>query len=250
MSYLAPGVFLCGASQSYLLANVLRPSFEHVLLAENPLQCYAALKIGAPSQFSISLRQKFMSDSVDHIDVLQSTFFSHNPRFIEMVGARYDKLKKFCHDTTTDAPETITSLFFSPAAIVLLQNLMGFRNSLNSLILTMKRKVIIEWFPSRLWQYFALFLFSLSFACACTLAKSSLVTLPASWSFRIFFHLEHGKKAMVHDAEFRKASPRNSWRGENMKRSTRLTSIPLFVNYAFKVVKGKIMEPEQIVDEI
>ncbi|TGO24693.1 hypothetical protein BPAE_0097g00010 [Botrytis paeoniae] len=92
---------------------------------------YAALKIGAPSQFSTSLEQEFMSTSVDHIDVLPSLFFSHNPRFIEMVSARYDKLKEFCHDTTTDAPETMTSLFFSPAVTVLLRSLMGFRNSWN-----------------------------------------------------------------------------------------------------------------------
>ncbi|KAF7883043.1 hypothetical protein EAF00_011532 [Botryotinia globosa] len=135
---LAPGLFLCDDNQwnhvllgqSYLLANVLQSSFEHVLLAENPLQCYAALKVGAPSQFSTSLQRKFMSDSVDHIDVLPSAFFSHNPRFIEMVSARYDELKAFCHDTTADAPEKIISLFFSPAATVLLQSLTGFRNSL------------------------------------------------------------------------------------------------------------------------
>ncbi|KAF7929977.1 uncharacterized protein EAE97_009574 [Botrytis byssoidea] len=136
---LALGLFLCDDNQwnhvllgqSYLLANVLRSSFEHVLLAENPLQCYAALKVGAPSQFSTSFQRKFMSDSVDHIDVLPSAFFFHNPRFIEMVSARYDELKAFCHDTTADVPEKITSLFFSPPATVLLQSLMGFRNSLN-----------------------------------------------------------------------------------------------------------------------
>ncbi|KAF5876776.1 uncharacterized protein Bfra_003182 [Botrytis fragariae] len=93
---LTPGLFFCEENQwnhvllgqSYLLANGLWSSFEHVLLAENPLQCYAALKIDTPSQFSTSLEQYFMSTSVDHIDVSPSLFFSHKPRFIEMMSAR------------------------------------------------------------------------------------------------------------------------------------------------------------------
>ncbi|KAF7876340.1 hypothetical protein EAF04_001433 [Stromatinia cepivora] len=133
-----PNVFTCWPERwhdvlfgrSYLQAHIQIPSFQHIRSAKNPLECYAALRVGAPSPLPASLEETFNPSKVYHIRILSSSFFSRNPRFVEMVSARYDELKEFCDETSLDAPKEITSLFSGPAATVLLNNLTDFRYSL------------------------------------------------------------------------------------------------------------------------
>ncbi|APA14401.1 hypothetical protein sscle_12g091710 [Sclerotinia sclerotiorum 1980 UF-70] len=113
-----------------LQAHAQKPSLRHVRSAKNPLECYAALRVGAPSPLPASLEETFKSIGERHIQILSSSFFSRNPRFIEMVSARYNELKEFCDKTLLDAPKEITSLYSGAAAIVLLSNLIDFRGSL------------------------------------------------------------------------------------------------------------------------
>ncbi|EDN97233.1 predicted protein [Sclerotinia sclerotiorum 1980 UF-70] len=105
-----------------LQAHAQKPSLRHVRSAKNPLECYAALRVGAPSPLPASLEETFKSIGERHIQILSSSFFSRNPRFIEMVSARYNELKEFCDKTLLDAPKEITSLYSGAAAIVLLRS--------------------------------------------------------------------------------------------------------------------------------
>ncbi|ESZ92442.1 hypothetical protein SBOR_7159 [Sclerotinia borealis F-4128] len=124
------GVFICNQNEwssvlsgrSYLLASSQMNSIHHhVRLAESPLQCYAALKVGAPSLLPTSLEKIFDSETWN-IHFLPSSFFSHNPRFFDMVAARYDELSDICCNRGFDAPKEIFSSFSSRTTTVLLKD--------------------------------------------------------------------------------------------------------------------------------
>ncbi|KAI9643603.1 hypothetical protein NHQ30_008225 [Ciborinia camelliae] len=132
-----PGVFICKQHEwnhvllgrSYLVTASQPPLLRHIGGATNPLECYAALKSGTPFPLSTSLEETF-SPPVNNIRILSSTFFSHNPRFLKMVAARYDELLEICNTSGIDAPEEVISVFSSPATAVLLNNFSEFRSSL------------------------------------------------------------------------------------------------------------------------
>ncbi|KAF7860534.1 uncharacterized protein EAF02_010768 [Botrytis sinoallii] len=105
-------------ARSYLTAAFQRTSTKHVRQAENPLQCYAALKVGAPSPLPIGIR------------ILPPYFFSRNPRFLEMVEARYDELLDLCDISEIDAPQKIISQFLGSGSTALLYNLSKFHDML------------------------------------------------------------------------------------------------------------------------
>ncbi|KAF7918851.1 uncharacterized protein EAE98_009629 [Botrytis deweyae] len=113
-------------ARSYLTAAFQRTSTKHVRQAENPLQCYAALKVGAPSPLPIGLERIFHPSSADSIQILPPSFFSRNPRFLEMVEARYDELLDLCDISEIDAPQKIISQFLGSGSTALLYNLSKF----------------------------------------------------------------------------------------------------------------------------
>lgn len=117
-------------ARSYLTAAFQRTSTKHLRQAENPLQCYAALKIGAPSPLPIGLKRIFHPSNVDSVRILPPVFFSRNPRFLEMVEARYDELLDLCEISEVDAPQEIISQFLGSGSTVLLYDISKFCNML------------------------------------------------------------------------------------------------------------------------
>ncbi|TGO42163.1 hypothetical protein BHYA_0012g00800 [Botrytis hyacinthi] len=113
-------------ARSYLTATLKRTSTKHVQQAENTLKCYAALKVGTPSSFPIGLERIFHPSSADSIRILPPFFFSRNPRFIEIVEARYDELLDLCEISEIGAPQEIISY----GSTVLLYNLSKFHDML------------------------------------------------------------------------------------------------------------------------
>ncbi|KAF7943529.1 hypothetical protein EAE96_011452 [Botrytis aclada] len=117
-------------ARSYLTAAFQRTSTRHGRQAENPLQCYAALKVGAPSPLQIGLEKVFHPPSAASIRILPSLLFLRNPRFLKMVEARYDGLLDLCDISDINALEDVISQFLGSGSTVLLYNFSEFRDML------------------------------------------------------------------------------------------------------------------------